>query len=328
MEDNMLQLLNTGSAAGVLLAVLVGIAHGQDFPTRSITIVVPLPPGGSTDTVTRLMAKKMSENIGQPIVIENKAGGGGIIGAVSVKNAAPNGYTLYVGEVGVLSINRHMHSNLGYDPANDFEPITTMHSFSHFLMVPGSSSVKTFQDLLALGKSKPGGLSYVSAGPGTISHLQPEIMKLQTGAPLFHVPMKGAAPALAEVASGRADMLFISYLSAKAFVSDGRLRILGIAANSRSKLMPDIPTLAELGLQDVDFEQWFGILAPAKTPQVVIRKLNQEITRAMHSPDVEKVVNQLLAGVITSAPEEFSRRIAADSARFQKIVQQMGIKFD
>ena len=312
----------------IALAGASGIAHAQAFPTRPITLVVPFPPGGSTDVVSRLVAKKMSENIGLPVVIENKPGGGGISGAVAVKNATPNGYTLYVGHVGSLSVNVHMQPNLGYDPIKDFEPITTFMSFAQILMVPASSPVKSLQDLVAYAKSKPGGLSFTTQGPGTTSQLQSETLKRETGAPLVHVPMRGAAAAVMEVVSGRAEMIFSSYISASSFVRDGKLRMIGIGASKRSRLLPDLPTLAELGIAGVDFDQWFGILAPAKTPEPVIRKLNQEIVSAAHSPEVEKAVTQLVADVITCSPEEFAKLIASDSARYAKVVQQLGVKFD
>jgi tripartite-type tricarboxylate transporter receptor subunit TctC len=327
-EEDMRRSLTIIAAAGIAFLGATGIACAQAFPTRPITIVVPFPPGGATDVVTRLVAKKMSENIGQPVVVDNRPGGGGISGAVSVKNAAPNGYTLYVGHVGSLSINLHMQQNLGYDPVRDFEPITTFMSFSQILMVPAASPAKTLPELVAYAKSKPGGLSYTSQGPGTISQLQGEIMTLETGAPLVHIPMKGAAAMVIEVVAERADMMFSSYISASAFIRDGKLRLIGIGADTRSKLLPELPTLAELGIQGVDFYQWFGILAPAKTPDAVIRKLNQEIIRAVRSPEVEKAVIQLVADVVTCTPEEFATRIAADSARYGKIVRQLGIKFD
>ena len=295
------------AAAGIALLSATGIAYAQAFPTRPITIVVPFPPGGSTDVVTRLLAKSMSENIGQPVIIENKPGGAGITGAVAVKNATPNGYTIGVQHVGSLSVNLHMQKNIGYDPIKDFEPITTMHSFAQILMVPASSPAKTLQELVAYAKSKPGGLSYASQGPGTISQIQ---------------------GAVTEVVAGRADMMFSSYISASAFIRDNKLRLIGIGASTRSKLLPDLPTLGELGIKGVDFDQWFGIVAPAGTPKPVINKLNQEVTRAMHSPEVEKAVTRLVADVITSTPEEFAKRIVTESARYAKIVRQLGLKFD
>lgn len=314
------------AAAGIVLLGANGIAYAQAFPTRPITIVVPFPAGGSTDVITRRVAKKMSENIGQPVVIENKSGGGGIVGAVAVKNAAPNGYTLYVGHVGSLSMNQHTQSNLGYDPVKDFEPITTLHSFAQILMVPAAGPAKTLPELVAYAKSKSGGLNLV--GSGTTSQLQGEIFRLETGAPLVHIPMKGGAPAVAELVAGRADMMFTSYISASSFIRDGKLRMIGIGASARSRLLPELPTLAELGIPGIDLDQWFGILAPARTPAAVIRKLNQEISSAVHSSEVEQTVTQLATDIITGTPEEFSQRIASDSVRYGKLVRQLGIKIE
>ena len=322
----MRRLVTIIAAAGIPLLGAAGIACAQAFPVRPITIVVPFPPGGSTDVVARLLARKLTENIGQPVVIENRPGGGGISGAVAVKNAAPNGYTLYVGHVGSLSMNLHVQQNLGYDPVKDFEPITTLHSFAQILMVPAAGPAKTLPELIAHAKSKPGGLNLV--GSGTLSQIQGEIFKLETGAPLVHIPMKGAAAAVTELVAGRADTMFASLLSAGAFVRDGKLRLIGIAASARSPLLPELPTLAELGVQGIDLDQWFGILAPARTPEAVIRKLNQEVISAMRSPEVETAVTQQVAEVITSTPEEFARRIAADSARYGEIVRKLGLKFE
>jgi len=324
----MRKFLTVIAAAAIALPGMTGIACAQAFPARPITIVVPFPPGGSTDVVSRLIARKMTENIGQPVVVENKPGGGGVSGAVAVKNAAPNGYTLYVGHVGSLSVNLHMQQNLGYDPARDFEPITTFMSFAQILMVPAASPAKTLPELVAYAKSKPGGLSYTSQGLGTISQIQGELMQLETGAPLVHIPMKGGPPAIAELVAGRADMIFTSYASVASLVREGRFRMIGIGASTRSRLLPELPTLGELGIQGVDLEQWFGILAPARTPEAVIRKLNQEIIGAVRSPEVEKAITQRETDIITSTPEEFAKRIATDSARYGKIVRQLGLKFD
>ncbi|MBI2315781.1 MAG: tripartite tricarboxylate transporter substrate binding protein [Betaproteobacteria bacterium] len=312
---------------GLLLLALAALAQAQPFPSRPITIVVPFPPG-TTDTTSRLIGKKMSENIGQPVVIENKPGGGGISGAVAVKNATPNGYTVYVGHVGSLSLNVHMHQNLGYDPIKDFQPITTIMSFSQILMVPASSPAKSVAELVAYAKSAPGGLSYTSQGPGTISQLQGETIRRQTGAPLVHIPMKGGAAAVMEVVTARADLIFTSYFSARGFIRDGKLRMLAIGARARSKMLPDIPTLAEAGIDGVDFDQWFGMLAPARTPDAVIRRLNEEVIKAVRSPEIEGVITQQAAEVITSTPEEFARLIASDSLRYAKIVRQLGVKID
>lgn len=316
--------------AAVAMATLgvVGSSSAQVFPAKPITIVVPFPPGGSTDTTTRMVAKKLSENVSQSVIIENKPGGGGISGAVSVKNAAPDGYTLYVGHVGTLAVDVHLHNKLDYDPVKDFRPITPYMSFASFLVVPASSPAKTVAELVSYAKSKSGGLSFTSQGHGTAGQLLGEMLKAETGAPLVHIPMKGAAPAVMEVVAARADLLFSSYISSGPFIRDGKLRMLAIASNVRSKAQPDVPTIAELGIAGVEFEQWFGILAPAKTPEAIIRRLNQEIIKAVRSPEVENMITSQAADVKTSTPEEFVKLIAADSDRYGKVVRRLGAKVD
>ena len=316
------------AAAGLISLVAAGVVHAQAYPSKPITIVVPFPPGGSTDTTTRLLAKKMSENMNNPVIIENKPGGGGIAGAVAVKNALPDGYTLYVGHVGTLAIDVHLHKKLEYDPMKDFRPITPFMGFASFLVVPASSPAKTVPELVAYAKSKPGGLNFSSQGHGTAGQLLSEMLKAQTGAPLVHIPMKGAAPAVMEVVSARADMLFSSYISAGPFIRDGRLRMLAIASKARAKTQPDVPTLAELGYPGIEFQQWFGLLAPAKTPDAVIRTLNQEIIKAVRSPEIEKTISSQAADVITASPEDFAKMIASDSERYEKVVRQLGAKVD
>lgn len=320
-----LKLLSTLTMA--LLGV-TGLVHAQVYPARPITIVVPFPPGGSTDTATRLIAKRMSENMGQPVVIENKPGGGGVSGAVAVKNSAPDGYMLYVGHVGTLAVNVHLHAKLEYDPVKDFRPITPFMSFASFLVVPASSPAKNVAELVAYAKSKPGGLNFTSQGHGTAGQLLGEMLKAETGAPLVHIPMKGAAPAVMEVVAARADLLFSSYISSSGFIRDGKLRMLAIASNARSKAQPDVPTFAELGIPRVEFQQWFGILAPAGTPDPVIRVLNQEIIKAVRSPEIEKAITSQAADVITMTPEDFAKLIANDSERYGKVVRRLDAKVD
>lgn len=320
--------LSAVAAVGFAFLGMSGVAWGQAYPSKPVTIVVPFPPGGSTDTTTRLVAKKLSEGIGQSVVIENKPGGGGISGAVYVKNATPDGYTLYVGHVGTLAVDVHLHTKLDYDPVKDFRPITPYMSFASFLVVPASSPAKSVAELVAYAKSKPGGLSFTSQGHGTAGQLLGEMLKAETGAPLVHIPMKGAAPAVMEIVAARADMLFSSYISSGPFIRDGKLRMLAIASNARSKAQPEVPTLAELGIPGVEFEQWFGILAPAKTPDPVIRRLNQEIVKAARSSEVENMITSQAADVKTSTPEEFVKLIATDSERYGKVVRRLGAKVD
>jgi tripartite-type tricarboxylate transporter receptor subunit TctC len=310
-----------------LLAAAAG-AWGQAFPSRAVTIVVPFPPGGSTDVVTRMVAKKMSDSTGQPVVIENKPGAGGVVGAVSVKNAPPDGYTLYVGHVGTHAVNVTLYDKLEYDPVKDFAPVSTFMSFPSFLVVPADSPAKTVAELVAFAKTKPAGLSFSSQGHGTAGHLLGEMLRTQTGTKFVHVPMKGAAPAVQEVAAGRVDFLFSSYISAGAFVRSGKLRILAVASPTRAKALPDVPTMAQAGFPGIEFEQWFGIFAPAGTPEAVVRKLSDEIAKAVRSPEVSDMLGNQAADVMLDSGDAFAKRIANDTARLAKVVRQLGAKVE
>lgn len=310
-----------------LLTAAAG-AWGQAFPSRAVTIVVPFPPGGSTDVVTRMVAKKMSDSTGQPVVVENKPGAGGVVGAVSVKNALPDGYTLYVGHVGTHAVNVTLYDKLEYDPVKDFAPVSTFMSFPSFLVVPADSPAKTVADLVAFAKTKPAGLSFSSQGHGTAGHLLGEMLRTQTGTKFVHVPMKGAAPAVQEVAANRVDFLFSSYISAGAFVRSGKLRILAVASPTRAKALPDVPTMAQAGFPGIEFEQWFGIFAPAGTPDAVVRKLNEEVGKAVRSPEVSDMLGNQAADVMLDSPDEFAKRIANDTKRLAKVVRQLGAKVE
>ena len=326
--------MDRAKLTGLVLAYLLGTAapggwlHAQPFPNRAITVIVPFPPGGSSDTVMRQIGRRLAENVGQQVVIDNKAGAGGVVGAVAVKNAAPDGYTLYLGHVGTHAVNVTLYPKLGYDPVKDYRPITPFMSFPSVLVVPAASPAKSVAELVALAKSKPGGLSFTSQGHGTAGHLLGEMMRTETGAPLVHVPMKGAAPAVAEVVAGRGDLLFSSYISAGPFIRDGRLRMLAIASRNRSQTLPYLPTLVELGIPNVEFEQWFGLFAPARTPDAVVQRLNAEIIRAVESPEVTQMLNSQAADIVTSTPEAFAQKIAADTARLAKVVRSVGAKVD
>jgi tripartite-type tricarboxylate transporter receptor subunit TctC len=316
------------AAAAALALALPLAAAAQSFPTRPITIIVPFPPGGSSDTIMRVMAKRAQESLGQPLVIENRPGAGGVVGAVSVKGAPPDGYTLYMGHTGTHVVNVSLMSKLEYDPQKDFRPITTLFSFPSLLVVPAALPAKSVQELVALGRTKSGGLSFSSQGIGTTGHLIGEAFRKETGTNLVHVPMKGAAAAVAEVVSGRVDMLFSSYISAGPFIKDGKLRILGIAAAQRAKALPEVPTLAELGVKGVDIDQWFGLFAPAATPDPVIRRLNEAFLASVRSPEVTKLLADQAAEALGSTPEAFAKQMADEIPRIARVVKESGAKAD
>jgi tripartite-type tricarboxylate transporter receptor subunit TctC len=308
------------------LCSAIPAAAQTDFPSRPITIVVPFPPGGSADAVMRLVAEKLAHNVKQPVIIDNRPGGGGNIGAVFVKQAAPDGYTLFMGHNGIHAINPALYPDLRFDPVKDFQPITTIMSFPNILVVPAVSPANSVAELAALAKSMPAGLSFASQGVGASGHLHGEMFKRRIGAPMVHVPYRGAVAAITDLITGRVDLMFVSYLSAGAQIRDGKLRMLAVSAVKRSSTIPEVPTMTEAGFPGFEMETWFGILAPAATPEPVVRTLHAEFVRAARHPDVERLLTTQAADLITSTPEAFATFIASEMARLGEIVRDTGIK--
>lgn len=319
----------SGVLLGLTLSIAVAgeIARAQDkFPSQPITAVLPLPPGGSADPIMRLVAQKVSESIGQPVVIDNRPGAGGNIATNIVKAAAPNGYTLIMGNTSTHAINASLFENPGFDPVKDFVPIAELVSLPLVLVVPANSPAKTMKDLAALAKTKAGGLSNGTPGAGSGSHLLGEMLKGMFGAQVEHVHYRGAAPAMTDLLAGRIDMVFATTVSAGAYIQDGKLRVLGVTAPKRSPALPDVPTMAEAGFPGLDYELWFGMLAPAGTPAPVVKRLNEEFVKALRSPEVVKMAATQGAEVVIGAPEQFAARIASDIARLGKVVRDGNIK--
>ena len=313
-----------------LMLALLGAppALAQAWPSKAITFIVPFPPGGGTDVTARIIAKQLAEQVGQSVVVDNRPGAGGVAGALAAKAAAPDGHTLFIGHVGSAAIDVHLRSKLEYDPVNDFRPVTTFMSFLSFLVVPADSPAKNVKDLLQLARTKPGGLSFASQGQGTAGHFLGEMLRSATDVPMVHIPMKGGAPAVAETVAGRTDLLFASYISSRAFLRDGKLRALAYAGNARSPVLPEVPTLLELGIKGVEFDQWFAFFLPAKTPDTLLRRVNEELVKAIRHPDVVKAISSQAADIVTGSPEDLARLIAADTARYGAIVKRIGAKAD
>jgi tripartite-type tricarboxylate transporter receptor subunit TctC len=297
-----------------------------DFPSRPITIVVPFPPGGSSDVVTRMVAQKVAENLKANIVIENRGGGGGVPAALATKLMAPDGYTLFLANNGLFAIMPALTADIRFDPIKDFQPITPLFSFPSILVVPSGSPARTAKELVELAKSKPGGLNYASQGVGSGGHILGEMFRLRSGAPFVHVPYRGAGPAVQDLAAGNVDLLFSSYVSAIGQVQGGKLRILGWTATKRTPALPDVPTMAEAGYPGTELEIWQGIVAPAGTPPAIVRKLNEEFVKAAQSPDIVRQVAAQAVDMLTSSPEEFAKLLAADIDRLGKVIRDAGIK--
>ncbi len=314
--------------AAACLAAVSSIAAAQDFPSRAITFVVPFPPGGVTDPVARMVAQKVSESVQQPVIVDNRPGAGSIVGAMVVKNARPDGYTLFFGNFSSHAINSALYTKLPYDPVKDFEPITMMMKTGHILVVPASSPVKSAKELVALAKSRPTGLTFASQGMGSGGHILGEMLKARTGTALTHVPYKGSGPAIQDILAGRVDLFFDAIITAGPHIREGKLRALGYSATTRTRHFPDVPTMAEAGFPGLELEVWFALFAPGGTPQPVVRKLNLEFAKAVNSPDVMKRFSEQGLDMVSSTPEELAAIVNSDTARLGPIVRASGARVD
>jgi tripartite-type tricarboxylate transporter receptor subunit TctC len=315
-------------ALGSVLFAIACIAPAQsqsDFPSRPITIIVPFPPGGSSDTVTRLVAQKLGANLKTNVVIDNRGGGGGVPAALAMKQIAPDGYTVFLANNGLFAIMPAL-TDVRFDPVKDFQPITPLCTFPSVLVVPDGSPARSAKDLVELAKSKPGGLNFASQGVGSGGHVLGEMLRLISGAPFTHVPYRGAGPAVTDLAAGNVDLLFSSYVSAIGQVQAGKLRVLGWTAPKRSPTLPDVPTMAEAGYPGVELVVWHGIVAPLGTPPALVKKLNEEFVKAALSPDVVQKAAAQGVEMSNSSPEEFAKLLADDFDRLGKVIRDAGIK--
>ncbi|MFM9971611.1 MAG: Bug family tripartite tricarboxylate transporter substrate binding protein [Burkholderiales bacterium] len=320
-------------SAMVCLSAVVSQAIGQtalstpNFPTKAITIVVPFPPGGLTDPIARSVGHSLSETFKQSVVIENKAGASGIIAAEFVKKSAADGHVILMAATGHLTTNPLLFSKLPYE-TRDFAPITLGVSTPHLLVVPGTSPANTVAEMIALAKAKPKGLTYASQGTGGAGHLLGSLLKTRTGVELEHVPYKGSAPGLLDLVAGRVDFFFDAIVSAGPLARDGRLRALAVASPLRAPLFPNVPTMAEAGVPGVELDATFGFVVPAGTPMPVVRKLNEEIVRALRDPALSKTLVDGGLRVIASSPEEYVAFMQAQRELLAKVIKDSGIRLD
>ncbi len=311
---------------GILAAwAVAGAASAQGYPAKPIMLVVPFPPGG-IDNVVRLVTQKASERLGQPIVIENKPGASGIIAAQGVKQAAPDGYTLLLGHAGTHAINQGLYANLPYDPVRDFAPVTALFSTAHVLVVPPGSSAASVAELIALAKSRPNGLTFASQGVGTGGHLLGEMLKSRSGAMLTHVPYKGTAPAQADVMAGRVDMYFDGVVTSLPHIRAGKLNALAVATRNPVPQLPKVPTMAQAGFPGVELDFWFGVFAPAGTPQPALDALHRGFVEAMKDPVVTGKLSDLALDIVTGSPADFGALIREDTRRLGAVVKEAGVK--
>ena len=314
--------------ATLALAALPGLALAQAFPQRSITLVVPFPAGGITDQISRAMAQKMGETLGQAVIVDNKPGGGGQIAANTVKQAPADGHTIFVGATEMFAINQNLFRKFSYDPLKDFTPITSLIASPLVLVVPANSPINSVQDLVQQAKTRKGGLNFASQGIGSIGHLLGELFRGQAGGEYNHVAYKGSAPALQDVMAGQVDMMFDPVITTAPLIAGKKIKPLAIAAAKRSPQLPDVPTLAELGIKGVDAGVWFGAVARSGTPAPVIAKLNEALLKALNDPEVLKRFSDQGMQAFPSTPAQFGSFMQSEVGRWAPLIKASGASVD
>jgi len=311
-------------ALGAALA-MVANAAAQSYPSRPITVVVGFAPGGGTDTVARVMQKKLGGYLGQTIVVENRAGAGGAIAAGVVSKANPDGYTILLGTIAALAVAPHLNSKLPYDPLRDFAPISMATVSGNVLVVHPSVQAKTIAEFVKEANGRPGGLPYGTSGVGSAGNLAGELFRLTAKANLIHVPYKGGGPAMSDLLGGQIPSVFASATTATPQVKAGKLRALGQTGAKRSVALPDVPTIAEQGYPGYEATNWYAYVAPAKTPREVIARLNREIVKTLRDPEThEQILNQGEEPT-PSTPEELAKHMAREYATWGKVIREAGI---
>ncbi len=300
----------------------------QSYPVKPIRLIVPYPPGGATDIFGRILGARLGELLGQQIVPEQRAGAAGVLGAEAAARAAPDGYTLVVGQASNLAINQHLMSKLPYDPVKDFAPITLIATSPNLLVVHPSLPARSVNDLVALAKARPGSINYASAGNGSPGHLAAEYFKKLAKVDIVHIPYKGATPALTDVIAGQASLYFTSPIAAQPYVQSGRLRQLAVTSAQRFPPLPDVPTVAESGLRDYEIVSWWGLLAPAGVPREIIARVHAEAVKALNTAEMKERLAGQGAMVVTNTPEQFAAYIKSEIANWGRIVAVSGARMD
>lgn len=310
------------AASGVLL--LAAGVQAQTFPDRPVNMIVAFPAGGATDQMARLLAQRMSEQWGQNVVVVNRAGAGGNIGAESVVRAAPDGHTLLIGTT-ALAISPSLYKKLAYDVTRDLAPITVLTTSPNVLVVHPSIPAQSVSDLIALAKRRPGALISASAGPGTSNHMAFVLFSMLTGTDILHVPYKGAAPALAAVLGGEGAMTFVPINGAVPLVKSGRLRALGVTTTSRSAALPDVPTIAESGVRNYAASSWTAVLAPGGTPPAIVQGIHAAVVEGLRSPKVREIMQVSGLDPVGNSPQAFAQMLREEIVKWGKVVKAAGL---
>ena len=315
-----------GAIAAILLAA-PGLVAAQAYPSKPLRIIIPFPPGGATDIGGRYIAQKLGEAFGQQTVPDNRPGANGTIGLELAAKAPPDGHTLVIGQTGNLAISPGL-TKVNYDPARDFAPISLVIASPHALAVHPSLPARSLKEVISLARSKPGQLNYASTGSGSAGHLGMELLKKTTRMDIVHVPYKGAAPGLADLAAGHVVLMFTSALSTAQIQRAGRVRVLAVGSLQRSPSLPDVPTIAESGFPGFEVISWWGVLGQAAMPKDIVARLNGEIVKMMASPDARDRIGALGADIMTSTPERFAAYIKSEQAKWGQVIKDSGARVD
>ena len=316
----------TKTGLGAVLLMAAALTHAQSFPVKPVRVITPFTAGSAIDTLARVVGQKLGDTWGQQVVIDNRIGANGIIGTEAAAKAPPDGYTVYLGNISTLAVNPHLYLKLPYDALRDFAPVTLAATIPVVLVVHPSLPVKSVRELIALAKAHPGQLNYASGGTGSAQHLPMEMLRVETGINIVHVPYKGLGPAFSDVLGGQVPMMFTGVSNVVPYMKTGRLRVLAIGSPKRSATLPDVPTVAEAGVPGFDFDSWTGYLVPVGTPRELIVKLHADITRTLAAPEVRDKLVTLGFDLVGGTPDAFATLIRNDIARFGKLIKAAGIK--
>jgi tripartite-type tricarboxylate transporter receptor subunit TctC len=319
--------MNARAVAALAIAVTAP-AFAQNFPAKPARLIVPFPAGGGSDVIGRIMAQKLTERLGQQVVVDNRPGAGGSIGTEAAVRSAPDGYTMVLASTSEIAINPTLYSKLSYDTVKDLAPIALIASTPMVVIVHPSLPVKTVKNLIALAAAKPGAINVASAGTGTITHLSGELFRSMTGVTWTHVPYKGAPPALTDLASGQVQVMFSSLPAAMAFIKIGRVKPIAVSTQKRAATLPEVPTVTESGVAGYDVEYWYGIFAPAATPKDIVIRLHEEFAQSLKQQDtINNLANQGASpGTLSQA--QFADFVKAEAAKWSKVVKASGAKAD
>jgi len=327
---------NNSAGKRMLPALLFGIsilaigvapssAEAQAYPSRPLRFIVPFPPGGSTDIYARIIGPRLADALRQQVVIDNRPGAGGALGADLAAKAPPDGYTIWLGQTNNLAIGPAMRTKNSYDPVRDFSPITLLMQAPQVMVVNAGSPITSIKELIAAAKSKPGTLTFASAGIGSSGHVAGELLNQAAGVNITHVPYKGASPAMIDLRGGRVTFLATSLASAAQFVKDGKIKGIATTGLKRARLMPDVPTVAESGVPGFEVASWHGMLAPAKVPREIIARLNREIVAILDKPEVRDALLSEGGDIMPGTPEEFAVFLKSEAQKWAKVIKQAGI---